>query len=140
MADHDQELSSGADATDSSRKGFKFGLPRTKGFSPAECTAITKAMLLAKNDPLNGSDQKQVQFHQHFWSRWQGMQRPDWPPRSLESLSYKYELVGRAARCRCSCCSCCCFCCCCCCCYSCCYCCYCLLLLSSLLILLAYMF
>ena len=91
MAANDSDDS--VDATTSSRKGVKFGQPRTKGYSAAECYAITKAMLRAKNDPLHGSEQKSVQFEQNFLNRWNEIQRKDWPYRTLDSLTSKYALA-----------------------------------------------
>jgi len=89
----DELMDDSANATTSSRKGVKFGQPRTKGYSPAECRAITQAMLKAKNDPLNGPDQKAVQFENNFYTRWKQIQRPEWPDRTLDSLRSKYALA-----------------------------------------------
>ena len=78
----------------SSRQGVKVGAPRTLAYSAAECAAITKAMIAAKNDPLNGSSKSREVFHQHFYSKWQALQRGDWPARTLESLVAKYALCN----------------------------------------------
>ena len=93
LEDENGWMDDSANATTLSRKGVKVGQPRTKGYSPAECQAITKAMLKAKNDPLNGPDQKALQFENNFHTRWRQLVRPEWPHRTLDSLRSKYALA-----------------------------------------------
>ena len=79
----------------SSRAGVKVGSSRKQNYSNAECTAITKAMLAAKNDPLKGSGQKRDDFNITFFTKFQQLQRQDWPDRSMASLLDKYTEIKR---------------------------------------------
>jgi hypothetical protein len=69
--------------------------PRGKAFVDAECVAIVKAMLIAKNNPRTGAYQGLDDFHQHFKAEFDKIQEGNWPDRVVTALVEKYGLIRR---------------------------------------------
>ncbi len=76
-----------------SRKGKKVGASRQKAYDMAECIAITRAMLAAKNDPLRGADAKFEDFLSRFKVKYEIFKRRDFPNRSVLSLYDKFKEI-----------------------------------------------
>jgi len=69
--------------------------PRGKAFSDAECVAITKAMMCAKNNPTKGDGSKYDDFLQHFRKYFDNLQLDHWPERNTSALAEKYSNIRR---------------------------------------------
>ncbi len=77
----------------SSRKGVKVGLPRQKAFDMPECIAVTRAALIAKNDPLRGAESKFEDFLSRFMLKFNDYKRKEFPDRSVLSLYEKFKEI-----------------------------------------------
>lgn len=76
-----------------SRKGKKVGASRQKAYDMAECIAITRGMIAAKNDPVRGSDAKFEDFLSRFQAKYDVFKRKDFPTRSVFSLYDKFKEI-----------------------------------------------
>ena len=69
--------------------------PRGKAFSDSECLAITKSMMLAKNNPVKGDGTKLDDYLQAFRKHFDKMQQAHWPERPTSALFEKFTHIRR---------------------------------------------
>ena len=69
--------------------------PRGKAFSDAECVAIVKSMIHAKNNPIRGDGQTLDDYHLGFSKQFGKVQLAHWPERPTSALVEKYSGIRR---------------------------------------------
>ncbi len=87
----DTEMYPSYSLLNTSKKGIKCGRPRQKAYDMAECIAITRAMIAAKNDPVRGADSKFEDYISRFMAKYNDYKRKESPDRSVFSLYEKFK-------------------------------------------------
>ncbi len=84
---YDIEMYPSYSLPNTSKKGIKCGRPRQKAYDMAECIAITRAMIAAKNDPLRGADSKFEDYISRFMAKYSDYKRKEMPTPPLAKWS-----------------------------------------------------
>ena len=69
--------------------------PRGQNFSDAECVAVCRAFISAKNDNVRGSGQKVDDYHLRAYNWYKQYQESGWNPRTPLSIAAKFADIRR---------------------------------------------